>query len=112
MTKAEKAQLLAGGRLKMADVVIEGLGTVTVRGLTRLEASQVRDRAETDARERFILAAGMVSPELTEAEAGEWMKVADADEIAKVSMKIGALSGLLEDSPRETFPSDGEQPGA
>lgn len=111
LTKLGKAQLISGGRLKTADVEIGEAGIVTVRALTRLEASAVRDREDTESRERLILASGLVDPELTESEVTEWMRCADMDEITKVSMAIGRLSGLLEDSPREAFPGDGEQPG-
>lgn len=110
MTKLSKAQLISGGRLATDVVELVG-GTVTVRELTRLEAAAIRDRTDTDARERLILASGMVDPEMTESEVTEWMRAGGQAEIAKVSMTIGRLSGLLEDSPKEAFPSDGGQPG-
>jgi hypothetical protein len=107
----DKAALFAPV-LEEDDVEIPGVGSVRVRALTRLEAGQVGQRTETDARERLIISLGMVDPELTEAEAGQWMKVATAGVIGAVSVRIGQLSGLLEDSPRAAFPSDGEGPVA
>lgn len=113
MDKLTKAQLISGGRLKMETIQLPDGGAVTVRGLTRLEAAAIRDMTgdDSETRERRILTYGLVDPELTEAEVGQWMSNAAFDEITFVSMAIGRLSGLLEDSPREAFPGDGERPG-
>lgn len=108
LTRADKATLFAP-RIEHAEVDIPGVGTVLVRGLSRLEAGQVEARTTSEARERLILHLGMVDPELSEAEAGQWMRNATAGEVALASKRIGQLSGLLEESPREQFPSDGGQ---
>lgn len=106
----DKAALFAP-RLKSETVEIDGLGLIVVRGLSRVEAGQVQARKTAEARERLVLALGMVDPALTESEVGQWMAAADAGEVGKVSKVIGRLSGLLEDSPKATFPDDGSEPG-
>lgn len=107
----DKAALFAP-RLPEQDVEIPGVGTIRVRALTRLEAGQVERRGagDIDGKERLILSFGMVDPELTEAEAGQWMKLVTPGEITTVAMTIAELSGLLEGSPKATFPGDGSGP--
>lgn len=101
MTYVDKAALLAGGQLPEDDVDMPGVGTIRVRGLNRAEAMAVQAANGTAATERKILAFGMVEPELTEAEVGQWQKASLAGAIEVVSRKIAALSGMLDDSAKE-----------
>lgn len=94
-------ELLFKPRLPVADVEVPGIGTVRVRGLNRAEAMAVQGAKGTEATERKILALGMVDPELTESEVGQWMKAAPAGELQPVSEKIAELSGMLDGSAKE-----------
>lgn len=93
-------------------VSIPDVGEVRVRGLSRIEAMHVQAARGEEATERRILALGLVDPSLTEAEAGQWMKAAVAGEIEPVSRRIAELSGMVEDAPKSSVPSDGEQAGS
>lgn len=96
---------LLTGRLPKDTVTFPGVGLLTVRGLTRIEAGQVNQRDDSDARDRLILHLGLVEPELTEAEAGQLMTIGLAGDVTELVKTIAQLSGLLEASPGETFPS-------
>jgi hypothetical protein len=106
-------ELLFKSRLPEADVDIPGVGTVRVRGLSRIEAMHVQEANGTEAQERRILAIGMVDPELTESEVGQWQKASIASELEPVSTKIAELSGLLPGADKATFQGDGtgSEPG-
>lgn len=77
---------------------------VTVRGLSREEVLACPD-AETDAREAWFLAKGLVDPDLSEDEATAWRKAAVSGEVNAVLTRIMELSGLLEDSPKRAYKS-------
>lgn len=94
-------ELLFKPRLPEADVDIPGVGTVRVRGLSRVEAMLVQKAQGVDATERRILAYGMVDPEMTEVEVARWQKSSVAGEIEPVSRKIAELSGMLDNSAKE-----------
>jgi hypothetical protein len=88
-------------RLPEADVEIEGVGTVRVRGLSRVEALQVRDLSDRVVAERTILALAMVDPPLTEAQVGRWQEASAAAEMERVVDKVTELSGLGSTSAKE-----------
>lgn len=110
MSAVDKAALFVP-HLEEDDVEI-ATGTVRVRALTRFEAGLVQQRAETDAKDRLTLTYGMVAPVLTEAEAGDWMKAGKAGDLVMVVTRIAELSGLLESSPKATFPDVPGEPGS
>ena len=93
-------ELLFKPRLPEDTVDVPGIGTVRVRGLNRAEATMIESAGSTEAKERKILALGVVDPALTEAEVGRWMKAAPAGEIQPVSTRIAQLSGMLDDSAK------------
>jgi hypothetical protein len=99
-------------RLAEDDVDVPGIGTVRVRALNRAEVMAVQGVAGLEARERKILAAGMVDPALTESEAGQWQKASPGGEIEPVSTRIAELSGLVEGAPKSGVAGDGDEPGA
>lgn len=105
-------ELLFAPRLPEADVEVPGVGTVRVRGLNRPEAMAVQAVSGTEARERKILALGMVDPALTEAEAGRWQKAAPAGELEPVTTRIAELSGMLEGSAKEAVKTFRGEPGS
>jgi hypothetical protein len=77
-------------------VSIEGIGEVTVRGLSRYEmvlAAKIGDGDDLK-QERFILSCAMVDPELTEDEVAAWQKASPPGEINEVATKVNELSGI------------------
>lgn len=108
----DKRALLAN-RLPREEVEIPGVGTVTIRGLSRYElhlsGKGTEDGALIEAR---MLAMAMVDPELSVDDVLEWQKQAPAGELGPVTEKLRELSGLAEGAPKSGVPGDGEQPGA
>ena len=107
----DKAALFAP-RLPQSDVEIPGVGTVTVRGLSRVEAMLVQKAEDPETRERKILAFGMVDPQITEHEAGKWQQASAAAELEQVTTVIANLSGLNPDAPKEAVKTFRDGPGA
>jgi len=105
-------ELLFKPRLPEADVDVPGVGTVRVRGLSRAEAMHVQDAKGTEARERRLVALGMVDPELTEAEVGRWQKASAAAEMEPVTDRITELSGLADESAKEAVKEFAADPDA
>lgn len=98
-------ELLFRPRLPEADIEVPGIGTVRVRGLNRIEAMHVQAADGPEATERRIMTLGMVDPELTEAEVGQWQKASAAGEIEAVSSKIAELSGMLPGADKTAYKS-------
>lgn len=94
-----------------ADVEVPGMGTVRVRGLSRLEAIHVQSARGTAAIERRMLALAMVDPPMTEAEVGAWQRASEAGEMDPVSNKVNELSkmdsGAAKEAMREMLADDG-----
>lgn len=84
------------------DVEVPGVGTVTVRGLTRSEALSIRgielDELEAEAQ---LLALAMVEPKLTEDDVRAWQEASPAGEIGVVTAAVLKLSGMTADAPKE-----------
>jgi len=114
----DKATLMraAADALPTEQVEIDGVGTVTVRGLSRAE-SLIVGKAEGDpsAAERAMLRYGLVDPALTESDIRDWLQVAPNSHVDPVTKAIARLSGMLEDNAKAAFksdvPGDGAQPG-
>ena len=106
----DKAALFAP-RLPERDVEIPGVGSVRVRGLSRAESVTIT-KVNADEREAHIVAMALIEPRMSVSEVKQWMAAAPAGELEPVSQAVGELSGLLEASPRETFPDVREQPGS
>jgi hypothetical protein len=78
---------------KTAEVEIEGVGTVTVRALSRWEMIQ-GGKLEDLAQERFILSKAMIDPPMGEHDVAEWQKCSPPGEINKVATVVNQLSGI------------------
>jgi len=94
-------------RLPRDEVDIPGLGTVTVRGLSRYELL-LAGKAGTDdlvASERRLVSMGMVDPEMSEDDVAAWQKCSPAGEIAPVVLKINELSGITREASKEAYKS-------
>lgn len=102
----DKSQLF-NSRLPRDEVPVAGFGVVIVRSLNRLEAMQVSDMTDSTEREVCLLTLGIVEPTFTADEIRQWMVAAPAGELQEISQRIGQLSGLLEDSSKSAYKSDG-----
>lgn len=94
-----KAKLLAR-RVGTDTVEIDGVGTVTVRGLTRNESIMVANEKHLGKRDQVMLSLGMVDPPMTAADVAEWSAAAPGGEIEDVSRKIAELSKMTEAAPK------------
>jgi hypothetical protein len=92
----DKAEFLSR-RLPTDTVDLNGSGVVTVRGLSRAEVTHLGKLAgDVDGADVYVLARGLVDPELSEDEVRQWRDNAPAAEVALVSDRIVELSGLGE----------------
>jgi hypothetical protein len=105
----DKSTLL-GSVQETAEVELPGKGTVKVRGLTRYETALMTKKCQgdNDKIERFILATGMVDPQLTEDEVEAWQQIATAGEILKVATRINQLSGFSQGAAKSPVAGDGD----
>lgn len=88
-------EALFAPRLPTREINVPGIGTITVRALSRYEQMVFSKAAAGDVAtfDRKQLAACLVDPELTEDEVGRWMRGAPAGEISIIVGIIGELSG-------------------
>lgn len=102
----DKAQLLAS-RIGQDTIEIPGVGTVTVRGLSRQEMLDAGDLADQGVAvmERAMLSAGMVDPQLTVDEVEQWQRVSPANEIQPIVQRINELSGVSKEAAKEAYKS-------
>lgn len=102
----DKSALLTE-RLPRAEVEIEGVGTVTVRGLSRYELLLAGKSSNGDVltSERKMIAMGMVEPPMSEDEVEAWQKCSPAGEIMPVVQKINDLSGVTKHAHKEAYKS-------
>lgn len=95
---------------KTAEVEIEGVGTVLVRGLSRWEMIHLQalegNRHRQDA---AALAIAMVEPKLTDEEAAAWQRAGGWMEIEAIARKINELSGIGKDAAKSGVSGDGER---
>lgn len=106
----DKATLLSRSAedLPQDDVPIPGVGTMRVRALSRAEALRLENAGSSATREAQILSWGIVDPVLTVAEVNQWLATSPAGEAQPVSQKIAELSGMLEDSAKSAYKSNGD----
>lgn len=91
----DKAELLGGGGLETAEVEIPRIGkSVTVRGMTRMEALLVGKLDGAEKMEPQAIAYAMVDPVLTLKEAEQWVRSASVREVKAVVQEINRLSGM------------------
>jgi hypothetical protein len=110
MTVSIAKELLLKQSFGVQEVEIEGLGSVTIRPLTRGEVLQLQVQAEKhewDAakQEQVLVSIGMVEPKLTEDEVKTWQDVSPADQMSVVVEAIQGASGVKADSSKEATKS-------
>ncbi len=93
-----------------AQVRIDGVGTITVRALSRMEFLDSQDVANDGARERFVLSRAMVDPVMTEEDVKKWQEGSPGFEINMVANRINELSGLRKGADKSGLPDDGDRP--
>jgi hypothetical protein len=75
----------------------DGSGTVTIRGLSRNEALQVRDAGGIGKGEDLLVSFGLVDPPMSPEDVAEWGEAeGDFMVITGLSEAIGRLSGMVE----------------
>lgn len=96
------------------EVDIPGIGTVLVRGLSRLESMRIfRLAGENHEKvERLTVSYGLVDPQLSEDEVGEWQKHSLANEMNPVMLAIQRLSGFSKDAQDKAFDEFEADPGS
>lgn len=99
-------ELLFTPRLAEEDFDIDGVGTIRIRALSRAEALKLPDNQSES--EAVILSRGIVDPVLTVHEVKRWLEASPAGELQAVSQRIAQLSGMLEDSAKAAYKSDGD----
>lgn len=101
MSKVTAEQLLSL-TAKVEDVELEGLGTVTVRGLTRKEVLDIQDQmddpAEADARSLSLV---FVDPKLTIEQARQLQTVVSAGSLEPLNEAVARLSGMKPGAMKE-----------
>lgn len=106
----DKAELLGGGGFDTEEVPIPRLGkSVTVRGMTRMEALLVGKQGDADKIEPLALHYAVVDPPLTLKEAEQWMRSASSSELRPVVQAINRLSGAGDRADKEAAKSLPEQ---
>lgn len=96
-------------RLPEADVEIPGVGTVRVRGLSRVEVLSIqklgRDGSNVGLIERHVVAMGMVDPALSVSDVERWQEASPGGEIDVVADRIRELSGIGEGAAKAQYKS-------
>lgn len=91
------------------DVAVGTLGTVRVRGLSRVEALSIKGKDMSPAKmERVLLSMALIEPTMTEEEVGRWQKAAPAGQLNDVQQAILDMSGMTKDAAKSDVPGDGE----
>lgn len=97
---------LAAAQLEEDDVTIDGVGKFRVRALSRVEALRVRKLAASGdlvTMERRVLSWGLVRPQMTEIEIGDWQETAQAGLFETLTLRISELSGMTNDAAKEAY---------
>lgn len=106
---------LTAARLNSEDLELPGVGTITVRGLSRFElllAGKLADDKGTAAMEQHMLSMAMVDPEMSTKDVEAWQKASPAGEIAPVISLVNRLSGVGQGADKSGVHGDGAEPSA
>lgn len=93
----DKSKLLADRvTLNTEEYEIEGVGAVTVRGLSRFEFLVAQKKYPDDMlkQERYTLSMALVDPEMTEDDIAAWQKASGPMEMNEVANVVNRLSGI------------------
>lgn len=95
-------------RLPEEELDLPGVGVIRIRGLNRDEVLAVGKLTDVGERDRHLIAIGMVDPRLSVQQVRQWGAAATGGELERVSRAIAGLSGMLEDSAKSSYKSDGD----
>lgn len=102
--KANKADLLKKAAIGPEEIEVPGVGTVTIRPLTRAEALGMQDvDMRADVMEQKLLAMAMVDPQLTEDEVAEWQANSPAGLMHDVVLRIIEISGMHQVAAKSAY---------
>lgn len=107
----DKSKLLADRvGLNTEDIEIEGVGTITVRGLSRFEllVAQKKHEGDTLKQERCVLSIAVLDPVLTEDDVASWQRTSPPMEIERVARAVNRLSGIGKDAAKSDVDGDGD----
>lgn len=107
----DKSKLLADRFSMNTDTVeIDGVGEITVRGLSRYELLLADKKYPDDAmrKERFVLSVAVLDPKLSEDDVEVWQKASGPTEINRVADKVNELSGIKKGAAKSDVPADGD----
>lgn len=119
MARVTKEALLKRG-LPTRDVELPGIGTVTVRALSRAQVLVINDLlsgipegvpGRVATLERALLRYGIAEPELSEDDVCELYDVSPGGEINVLTEAIQELSAMTEGAAREAYKSFRDGPG-
>lgn len=97
-------------KAKTAELEIDGVGTVVVRGLSRWEMIHLQKLADNrHKQDAAALAIAMVEPTLTDDEATAWQRAGGWAEIEAIAQKINELSGIGKGAAKSDLSGDGER---
>lgn len=103
--------LLARRDLPTEVVTVQGVGEVTVRGLTRAEFAQAQQEKANHLVEARIVCLGLVEPVMSFNDVRAWQDVAPALELEPVAAAIARLSGLTKAAAKEAMLNFRDEPG-
>jgi hypothetical protein len=103
---------LFAARLPQEEFEIPGVGTVTIRGLSRAELLLSGKHSDAGAlvMERHMLHYAMVDPAVSVADVEKWQRAAPAGELQPLVNKVNELSGIGRDVQKEAIKSLREGP--
>lgn len=102
--RASKAALLAKTSVGPEEMEVPGVGTVSIRPLTRAEALGMQDiDMRADLMEQKLLALAMVDPQLTEDEVAEWQANSPAGLMHDVVLRIIEISGMHQVAAKSAY---------
>lgn len=90
---------------RTAEVEIEGVGTIMIRALSRMELMRSFDIPTAGGeQERFVISCAMVDPVMTPDDVKAWQEASPGYEMNYVASKINELSGLRKGADKSGVP--------
>lgn len=113
MSKVSKVltaeQLMADRVPPPEDVPIPELGgVVQVRGLSRAQVLEIKQKDDGFSFEAHLISAALVAPVMTPEQVEVWRNSSLSPEMEEVTKKISAKSGLAKGADKEAYKSTGE----
>ena len=110
----DKSKLFSKVAMPTTIVELPGIGTVTVRGLTRAEVLDIqrqRNGRKADWIERQMVRIGLTDPELTDDEVEQMYAALPNGHLDRITKAIAGLSGMDKEADREAMRAFREEVG-